>query len=134
MKGCCLCGRVEYEIGGAPLGTNYCHCRQCRKASGSAFATNAAFEKTIFRVVRGEDLITAYESSPGKLRHFCAGCGSPIYSSSSKSPDVVYVRVGTIDDDEGVRPDIHIHVSSKAPWYEIRDPLPQREKEEDLWF
>lgn len=134
MRGSCLCGSVRYEVEGEPLGINYCHCRQCRKASGSAFATNAGVSRTRFRVTEGEHEIVAYESSPGKRRHFCGRCGSPIYSSADRTPDVVYVRIGTLDDDDRLEPDVHIHVASKAPWYEILDFLPRRQAEEDLWF
>ena len=134
MKGSCLCGAVGYEVTETPAGTNYCHCRQCRKASGTTFATNAAVNRSAFRVLKGKERLKAYESSPGKLRHFCSQCGSPIYSSYQRSPDIVYVRVGTLDDFNEIKPDIHIHVASKAPWYEILDSLPQREGEEDLWF
>ncbi len=47
---------------------------------------------------------------------------------------MVYARIGTLDDEEDIHPDVHIHVASKAPWYAIRDELPQRRAEEDLWF
>jgi len=30
-----------------------------------------------------------------------------------------------LDDDPGVRPESHIFVGSKAPWYDITDDLPQ---------
>lgn len=48
--------------------------------------------------------------------------------------NIVYVRIGTIDEDAGLKPDVHIHVASKAPWYEIRDELPQLQAEEGLSF
>ena len=100
MQGSCLCGGLRYEIAGVPLGINYCHCRQCRKASGSTFATNMAVAANGFSIRAGAHLLRSFESSPGKSRTFCAGCGSPIYSHSSESPQTLYVRVGTIDDDE----------------------------------
>jgi hypothetical protein len=40
-------------------------------------------------------------------------------------PDSVWVTFGTLDDDAGVRPSVHMFVGSKAPWVEINDPLPQ---------
>lgn len=134
MKGSCLCGAVKYTLSGEPLGINCCHCRQCRKASGTAFATNAAYREADFRVREGEDVIAGYASTPGKTRHFCSRCGSPLYSASVHAPGVVYVRIGTVDDDARLSPDVHIHVSNKAPWYRILDALPQRREEEDLWF
>lgn len=133
MRGSCLCGAVRYELASGILGTNYCHCRQCRKASGTAFATNAAVERQALRIVQGEDNLRAFESSPHKHRYFCSTCGSPIYSHSNQTPERVYARIGTLDD-EWVTPDVHIHVASKAPWYEIHDDLPQHREEEGLWF
>jgi hypothetical protein len=33
--------------------------------------------------------------------------------------------LGTLDDDPGVRPSLHLFVGSKAPWHDIADALPQ---------
>ena len=134
MRGSCLCGSIRYEITGAIAGINYCHCVQCRKASGTAFATNAAVESVDFDLTQGRERLAHFESSPGKKRHFCSGCGSPIYSQYDDRMEVVYVRIGTIDDDSELSPDVHIYVASKAPWYEIRDDLPQLQAEEGLAF
>ncbi len=134
MKGSCLCGEIRYEIDGDIIGVNYCHCVQCRKASGSAFATNAAVATADFHISHGLGRLSAIESSPGKKRYFCSGCGSPIYSQFDNAMDTVYVCIGTIDDDSELRPDVHIYVASKAPWYEIRDDLPQLQEEEGLSF
>lgn len=134
MKGSCLCGEVRYEITGDIVGINYCHCVQCRKASGTAFATNAAVATVDFSMTHGRQRLAYIESSPGKKRYFCSGCGSPIYSQYDDRMETVYVRIGTIDDDAGLRPDVHIYVASKAPWYEIRDDLPQLQAEEGLTF
>jgi hypothetical protein len=135
MRGSCLCGDIQYQIELPVHGINYCHCRQCRKASGTAFATNAAVDADNFTIVSGKQRLTGYASSPGKFRYFCSRCGSPLYSHSAETPERVYVRIGTLDSgDDQLSPDIHIHVASKAPWYTIRDDLPQRQGEEDLWF
>jgi hypothetical protein len=134
MKGSCLCGQVQYRIDGIIRGIIYCHCGQCRKASGSAFATNAAVPAYAFKIVTGSHTIKSFESSPGKKRWFCGHCGSPIYSQSVETFATVYVRIGTLDDDPKRKPDIHIHTASKAPWYEITDNLPKQKAEEDLPF
>lgn len=133
MKGSCLCKKVTYEIRGDIIGINYCHCRQCRKASGSAFGTSAAVSREALHILRGLDHLAAYESTAGKKRYFCRACGSPLYSARDGASRV-YIRLGTLDSDPGVLPDVHIHVSSKASWYEITDNLPQLGEEEGLWF
>ena len=125
LHGKCLCESVRYEISGelGPLG--YCHCSQCRRASGSAFGANADAAKSDFRLTSGAELIREYESSPGTLRAFCSRCGSPIYKRSPAKPDVVRVRLGSLAEDPGVRARVHVYVADKAPWYEITDALPQ---------
>ncbi len=133
LTGSCLCGKVAYAIAGPITGINFCHCRQCRKASGTAFATNAGVARENFSVLRGQSHLTGYESSPGKRRVFCASCGSPLYSERHGGK-TVYVRLGTLDDELRAIPDVHIHVASKAPWYEINDDIPQLEEEEGIWF
>ena len=102
-----------------------CHCSMCRKAQGCAFATNASVSTERFRLLQGAEAITEYESSPGKVRCFCRVCGSPIYSRRLDKPSQVRVRFGTLNEDPGVRAELHACVDSKAPWLEIADGLPQ---------
>jgi hypothetical protein len=120
-----LCEGVRYEVTGtlAPLG--YCHCKQCQRASGSAFAANSTVAKSDLRFVAGEDLLREYESSPGRYRVFCSRCGSPVYKRVTEQPDSVRIRLGLLDGDPELRARVHVFVASKAPWYEITDSLPQ---------
>ncbi len=126
LRGSCLCGTVRYEIQGAPVIMYYCHCGTCRKATGSAFASNVIVPSEGFSIVAGRERLTSFESSPNKRRWFCAGCGSPIYSQADATAFVVSVRAGTLDDDPVLRPSVHSYVADKAPWLEITDGLPQK--------
>jgi hypothetical protein len=125
LKGSCLCGKVRYEVRGDPQAMYYCHCQTCRKANGSSFATNMIVTADDFAVVAGGELLSAFESSANKHRHFCSKWGSPIYSHAEKTRHVVSVRCGTLDTEPSVRPSIHFYVADKAGWMEICDGLPQ---------
>jgi hypothetical protein len=125
LRGSCLCGGVRYEITGKLTGTRNCHCSMCRKAHGAAFRTRASVQSADFRLVSGDDLLTFFESSPGNHRGFCRVCGSPIVTKFDAYPSVVGLPLGALDDDPGVRPKLHVHVASKAPWFTITDDLPQ---------
>src|SRR6185369_10377802 len=125
MNGECLCGGVRIEISGKVGPLVYCHCSQCRKASGTAFAANADVRRKYWQFAAGEDLVREYESSPGKFRAFCSRCGSPIYSRTRDAADTLRVRFGILNADPERRPLAHFHVASKAPWFEITDGLPQ---------
>jgi hypothetical protein len=124
LEGSCLCGAIRYEVAGDLGPIVCCHCSMCRKAQGSAFATNAPVEAGRFRIVSGAYRLRRYASSPGKWRCFCSGCGSPLFSQRDGS-GVIRLRIGTLDSRIAAGPTAHIHVASKAEWFEILDGLPQ---------
>lgn len=78
--GSCLCGAVRYEIRGDIGPGFYCHCSRCRKAGGSAFASNAVVAADDFVVTAGADALKTFVADTGLHRSFCANCGSPIIS------------------------------------------------------
>ena len=124
-KGRCLCGEVRFEIHGPIRNIVHCHCSQCRRAQGSAFATNGIVRRDDFRITAGEDSLSHYRLTAEQTRSFCSHCGSPIMSPSSNRPGEVRVRIGTIESDITERPIAHIFVSSRANWEEICGDLPQ---------
>jgi len=124
MQGSCLCGAVAYEAAklAGPIG--HCHCRTCRKAHSAAFASTARVDRADFRWLRGQDdALAAFESTPGKLRHFCRRCGSHLVAEWVAQPQVI-LRVGSLDDDPGVRPSQHIWRSHDVPWMACGEDLP----------
>lgn len=126
QKGSCLCGAVTYVVHGEMSNAVFCHCERCRKASGSAFATNAVVDESAFEVAEGSDAIKVFSTAAGVHRWFCAHCGSPLISKRDALPGVVRLRMGTLDGASApVRPAAHIFTASKADWYDIQDTLPQ---------
>lgn len=115
MKGSCLCGAVAYEADRLSGPIFHCHCATCRKSHGAAFASTARVAREDFRWTRGQATLGAYESSPGKIRHFCTACGAHLMAHWVDRPQVI-LRVATLDDDPGARPTAHIHVSHDVPW------------------
>lgn len=124
-QGGCLCGAIRFEISSNIDDIVYCHCSQCRKAQGSAFAANGNIKATDFRFVSGEDKLTAYAAGATLTKYFCRICGSPLISKNSTKPALVRVRIGTIESDITERPGAHVFVGSKAKWDIICDDLPQ---------
>lgn len=123
--GSCLCGHVRYEIDGELGDFGYCHCASCRKASGSAHAANSPVERAQFRLLSGADSLREYQSSAGKFRAFCGNCGSPIFAYLSVSPNILRIRLGSLDTPFDKQPRAHTFVSHKASWEPITDALPQ---------
>jgi hypothetical protein len=125
LSGSCLCGRVCYEIDGAPRFMYRCYCERCRAASGAPFANNLVVDTDEFRITAGQESMSAFESSPRKFRYFCSACGSPLYSHGEQTKQIVSVRCGTLKQDPGLRVAYHAFVASKVPWVEICDVQPQ---------
>ena len=127
IRGSCLCGQVRYELAGGVELINHCHCSMCRKAHGSAYGTFLHADASGFRWTSGADRVNNYNSSPGNVRAFCRNCGSRVPVVEAPDNHVI-IPAGSLDDDPGVRPVVHIFTGSKAPWFEITDGLPQFEK------
>lgn len=127
VAGSCLCRAVRFEVRG-PFGrASHCHCSMCRKAHGAAFGTYARVKRSDFVLLSGAEDIAVYTSSPGTRRTFCRQCGATLQFLSARFADEVDVALGTLDDDPGVRPVMHIFTGSKAAWNDIADGLPQHE-------
>jgi hypothetical protein len=125
LFGSCLCGSVRYQITAPLENAEYCHCSMCRKAHGAAFSANSIVSTNSLTVSSGADIISEYESSPKRRKCFCSNCGSQLFIRRLDKPEFTVVTLGTLDGDPHARPELHVFVASKPPWYEIADPLPQ---------
>jgi hypothetical protein len=125
LKGSCLCGTVTYQIDGDIDTVIMCHCKKCRKSNGTAYGTNAPVKTSAFKLLSGAEALGEFMSTPDLARRFCRNCGSPIYSQRPSTPELVRVRIGTLDTPISAKPAFHIYVGSKAEWDDIRDDLPQ---------
>jgi hypothetical protein len=124
-QGSCLCGAIKIELSGSIDDIIHCHCSLCRKNSGTAYATNGFINVSEFRVIDPQKKLGTYEFKPGKNRHFCTICASPIYSSNINSPTRHRIRLGILDSDITERPISHNFVSSKASWDNLGAELPR---------
>ena len=125
LTGSCLCKSVRYTITDDPMDMQYCHCSICRKAHASAFSVGASIPAISFTLIEGEGLLGSYESSAGKHRKFCIQCGTHLFAVQSSKPDKIRLRIATLDSKIMVKPNKHLHVSSKAEWHSITDNLEQ---------
>ena len=127
FEGSCHCGRVRYRAV-APFGemTN-CHCTDCRKSHGAAFATHIEVPRERFSYVQGEGELHSFQAETGLRRYFCRNCGSIIWNGSGNPPEAYWITAGTLDTPLDRKPDTHIFVRSKVPWYDIKDDLPQHQ-------
>lgn len=122
LNGGCLCGQVRYEADAEIGRIVHCHCETCRKAHGAAFSSIASVPKASFRWTQGEELLGAYDSSPGKTRRFCTRCGSQLVAERADK-DVLMLRLGCLDTPIPGGRQPHIWRSDAASWYDPAAPF-----------
>jgi hypothetical protein len=127
MKGSCLCGSIKYEVSRLNSSIQHCACVSCRKSHSAAYNSAAAVRFEDFRWICGEEHLKGYESSPGKTRYFCSNCGSQLIAKKD-GRDHLVLRVATLDEDPGVRPEMLIWKSQKAPWLKYEQSMPAYEE------
>jgi hypothetical protein len=123
LHGSCLCKAVNYEVDAIDGSIWDCLCQTCRKAHAADHNTAARVKREHFRVTSGAEALSAYESTPGKLRHFCSKCGSHVYAERPELPFVV-LRAATLDDDPGIKPEMRVWCSHAAPWTRTAPDIP----------
>ena len=123
LDGRCECGAVSYRVDDAFDYALNCHCSRCRAATGSAFKAMGGIPRERLEVVDGADRLLVWGDDEGNHTR-CGVCGSLLWSVV-RGGGWVHVALGSLADEPSIRPQIHIHVASKAPWFEITDELPQ---------
>ena len=121
ITGRCECGSVRYQVDGEINDFSHCHCSQCRRLHGAAFASFGAVERSGFSYLSGQADLATYASSESSARVFCRTCGSNILVDLESEPESLYLAMGTVDGDPKCPPGYHIFVGSKAPWYTFGD-------------
>ncbi len=118
--GGCECGKVRYRMTSEPIFVSCCHCRDCQKITGSAFATNAMIETDRLKLLQGAGSLA---TADGVTR--CGSCGSLLWATHRMFGDgISYLRVGTLDEGERLSPNAHFFVRSKYPWVTIPQGVP----------
>ena len=121
LTGGCLCGGVRYEITEPLVSASYCHCTRCQRRTGTAASAQARVAPGSLRVLQGSELVREWKpADEGWPKCFCAECGSALWSRSPAEDGVFSVRLGTFDDDPGIRPQYRQYVAYAAAW----EPLP----------
>ena len=121
ITGRCECGSVRYQVDGEINDFSHCHCSQCRRLHGAAFASFGGVLRSGFSYLSGLADVATYASSDSHDRMFCRICGSNILVDLEAEPESLYLAMGTVDGDPKCPPGYHIFVGSKAPWDTFSD-------------
>jgi len=94
-----------------------CHCRDCQRATGAAYAPVFVVPRNALRVT-GEVKYFKVTGDGGKYveRGFCPTCGSRVLGNLERYPDIVGIMAGSLDDPSLHKPVMDIYTSSAPPW------------------
>lgn len=114
-QGSCLCKTVQFQIEGEFNGFYLCHCSRCRKATGSAHASNLFSKSAKLSWVSGRELVKTFHLDGTRFqKSFCENCGAalPTLHESGR----LLVPAGCLDSEMSMRPTAHIFNQSRALW------------------
>jgi len=127
LTGGCACGAIRYESTGEPLFFINCHCRDCQHETGGAYAPIVGVPTIGFRLLQGTPRYFAViaDSGSNTSRAFCPECGSPLFGRPESRPDMVTIRVGSLDQPSSFRPTADIFTARAQPWDYMNPDLPK---------
>ena len=114
--GSCRCGDIRYEIQGAPVAQVACHCRDCQYVSGGGANFSMVFNRSGFTVLKGAPRV--YKAKPASGGSFFWGsCGVHVFSGPDSHPELVAIKVGSLDDRSDFRVQVDIWMKSAPSWH-----------------
>ena len=124
--GRCLCGAVQYRVAAEPIAVYACHCTDCQRLSGSAFALSMVVPLASIEVLIGDPSAYSAELSGGRARRgrLCGACGSRLWGISQRRPDRAVIQAGTLEQTSWVRPAAHAWARSAQPWFVFPPDVP----------
>jgi hypothetical protein len=119
LDGHCLCGNVRYRCDGEPMVTLLCHCTDCQRQTGTAFSIVVGVDREALEI-EGDSLSSfttiGEDTKEPVVRQFCSSCGSPIVSLPEATPDLAFIKAGTLDDRSWLEPEMELWRRSAHPY------------------
>lgn len=123
--GGCRCGSVRFEANSPPTHISYCHCADCRKATGAPVSAFVGFATD--DVLLTGSTLKSFENGP-VTRSFCGVCGSPVAYTDQRIGENIYFMLGAMDEPRAYKPALHAHVREQLPYLHMPDNLPRHLK------
>ena len=116
----CRCRQLSATCTGEPVRVSVCHCYDCQKRSGSAFAAQARFPANAV-MISGEHKLYEHIGDSGNLAsfHFCPTCGSTLCYHARPHRELFAIPVGAFADRDFPEPIYSVFEERKHPWVTI---------------
>lgn len=116
----CRCGQLKATCVGEPVRVSVCHCLECQKRSGSAFAAQARWAEQNVVISGGFKTWSRVADSGGRCEYrFCPDCGSNVTYSNAAWPELVAVPLGAFADPHFPPPTFSVYEHRKHEWVAV---------------
>ena len=117
----CRCGQLRATVSGDPVRVSVCHCLNCKKRSGSAFAVQARWPQEQVTIEGRSDTFELVADSGNRATfHFCPDCGSDVhYDINGKFDGQIAIPLGAFDDPYFLTPAFSVWEERKHDWVVI---------------
>jgi hypothetical protein len=117
----CRCGQLRATVTGEPVRVSVCHCLNCQKRSGSAFAAQARWPVGQVAIEgRSSSFEIVADSGNRATFYFCPECGSDVhYDINDKADGQIAIPLGAFDDPYFLTPAFSMFENRKHGWVEI---------------
>ena len=117
-EGGCLCGSVRYRLSAEPLTCYVCHCTDCQRRTGGAFAISLIVPAAALELTRGTTSPYSATLADGRVKRgqLCTACGTRLWGEPVRNPAIRVLQPGTLDEPSHFPPVAHIWTRSAQPW------------------
>jgi hypothetical protein len=125
----CRCGQLKATAIGEPVRVSVCHCLDCKKRSGSAFAVQARWPADQVTIEgQSKTFVKVADSGNRATFHFCPECGSDVHYEidgkfDDKFNDLIAIPLGAFADMDFPSPRFSVWEKRKYDWVEISGDL-----------
>ena len=113
----CTCGALSAVARGEPFRNSVCHCLDCKRRTGSAFAWTAHWPADQVET-RGQPAIATRTSDEGFWArfYFCPVCAATVWYEIERRPGAISIPVGAFADPDFPAPTVEVYDERRCPW------------------
>lgn len=116
----CRCGQLRARCTGEPVRVSVCHCLNCQKRSGSAFAAQARWPDTSIEMTGvAREWSHVGENGSSAIFRFCPSCGGTVAYVHDGMPGLTAIPLGAFADPSFPPPSYSVYEGRKHSWVTI---------------